>query len=79
MRENFTSGSVGRAPGNRCLYLEADALSRAADQAVGRGELPRQYPGIRLYLNCIFQTYTIGRLWWMNLRDFLDFNGMQAT
>jgi hypothetical protein len=24
MRENFTSGSVGRAPGNRCLYPEAD-------------------------------------------------------
>jgi hypothetical protein len=22
MRENFTSGSVGRAPGNRCLYPE---------------------------------------------------------
>jgi len=25
MREIFKSGSVGRAPGNRCLYLEADA------------------------------------------------------
>jgi hypothetical protein len=25
MRETFTSGSVGRAPGNRCLYPEADA------------------------------------------------------
>jgi len=24
MRENFTYGSVGRAPGNRCLYPEAD-------------------------------------------------------
>jgi len=24
MRETFTSGSVGRAPGNRCLYLEPD-------------------------------------------------------
>ena len=24
MRETFTSGSVGRAPGNRCLYPEAD-------------------------------------------------------
>jgi hypothetical protein len=22
MRETFTSGSVGRAPGNRCLYPE---------------------------------------------------------
>ena len=28
MRETFTSGSVGRAPGNRCLYLEADRLQR---------------------------------------------------
>ena len=24
MRETFTSGSVGRAPGNRCLYPEPD-------------------------------------------------------
>jgi len=24
MREIFTSGSVGGAPGNRCFYLEAD-------------------------------------------------------
>ena len=24
MRETFTSGSVGRAPGNRCLYPESD-------------------------------------------------------
>ena len=24
MRETFTSGSVGRAPGNRCLYPEGD-------------------------------------------------------
>jgi hypothetical protein len=28
MRETFTSGSVGRAPGNRCLDPEADALQR---------------------------------------------------
>ena len=28
MRETFTSGSVGRAPGNWCLYLEADCLQR---------------------------------------------------
>lgn len=27
MRENFTSGSVGRAPGNRRLYPEADPKS----------------------------------------------------
>ena len=26
MKENFTSGSVGRAPGNRCLYPEADSV-----------------------------------------------------
>jgi len=26
MREIFTSGSVGRAPGNRCLYPEADVV-----------------------------------------------------
>ena len=28
MRATFTSGSVGRAPGNRCLYPEADCLQR---------------------------------------------------
>jgi hypothetical protein len=28
MREIFKSGSVGRAPGNRCLYLEADLENR---------------------------------------------------
>src|SRR5437763_4934440 len=27
-RETFTSGSVGRAPGNRCLYPEPDCLQR---------------------------------------------------
>ena len=26
MREIFTSGSVGRAPGDRCLYPEADVV-----------------------------------------------------
>ena len=26
MREIFTSGSVGRAPGNRCLYPEIDTV-----------------------------------------------------
>ena len=29
MREIFTSGSVGRAPGNRCLYLEAYTKNHA--------------------------------------------------
>ncbi len=28
MREIFKSGSVGRAPGNRCLYPEADSQLR---------------------------------------------------
>ena len=28
MREIFTSGSVGGAPGNRCFYLEPDRLWR---------------------------------------------------
>jgi len=27
-RDTFTSGSVGRAPGNRCLYPEPDCLQR---------------------------------------------------
>ena len=29
MREIFTYGSVGRAPGNRCLYPEPDTGDRA--------------------------------------------------
>ena len=29
MRESFTYGSVGRAPGNRCLYPEVDPQHRA--------------------------------------------------
>ena len=28
MRETFTYGEVGRAPGNRCLYPEADSQGR---------------------------------------------------
>ena len=28
MRESFTYGTVGRAPGNRCLYPEPDRKSR---------------------------------------------------
>ena len=28
MRESFTYGSVGRAPGNRCLYPAPDRKSR---------------------------------------------------
>jgi len=30
MREIFTYGSVGRAPGNRCLYPERDTEGFAA-------------------------------------------------
>jgi hypothetical protein len=30
MREIFTYVTVGRAPGNRCLYPEADRLTAAA-------------------------------------------------
>lgn len=30
MRESLTSGSVGRAPGNRCLYPEADSVASAS-------------------------------------------------
>ena len=34
MREIFTSGSVGRAPGNRCFYPERDPKSRAREKPV---------------------------------------------
>jgi hypothetical protein len=36
MRETFTSGSVGRAPGNRCLYPEADAFQARLSAGVRR-------------------------------------------
>jgi hypothetical protein len=32
MREICTSGSVGRAPGNRCLYPDGDGEGLAAPQ-----------------------------------------------
>jgi hypothetical protein len=35
MRETFTSGSVGRAPGNRCLYPEPDRFRRRVSLGVG--------------------------------------------
>ena len=31
MRESFTYGTVGRAPGNRCLYLEEDWIHLLVD------------------------------------------------
>ena len=38
MRETFTSGSVGRAPGNRCLYPDNDpAFMRDAYRSSLRG------------------------------------------
>jgi hypothetical protein len=33
MRENFTYGSVGGAPGNRCFYLEGDGKKRGGADA----------------------------------------------
>ncbi len=38
MRESFTYGSVGRAPGNRCLYLEADQSSLKGSFATAQQE-----------------------------------------
>ena len=37
MREIFTSGSVGGAPGNRCFYLEPDGEKRCGADAVSLG------------------------------------------
>jgi len=37
MREIFTSGSAGRALGNRCFYQEADLVNSAADLVVPGG------------------------------------------
>jgi len=45
MRETFTSGSVGRAPGNRCLYPEADAFQRPLRSHFQA----RLTPGVRLH------------------------------
>lgn len=41
MREIFTSGSVGGAPGNRCFYLErrpGKKLARLVIKPLGKGE-----------------------------------------
>jgi len=34
MRESFTYGSVGRAPGNRCLYPEPDHRNNGKNNGV---------------------------------------------
>jgi hypothetical protein len=43
MRETFTSGSVGRAPGNRCLYPEGDGVQ----PLLRYGFPPRLTPSVR--------------------------------
>jgi hypothetical protein len=49
MRETFTSGSVGRAPGNRCLYPEGltvltDYLGRKVRLTAERRQHILQHP-----------------------------------
>ncbi len=39
MRESFTYGSVGRAPGNRCLYPELDGVLLRSTPQVKAKEL----------------------------------------
>ena len=52
MRETFTSGSVGRAPGNRCLYPEADCLqptvrrSSSCSIPIADGKDSEEYPWV---------------------------------
>jgi hypothetical protein len=46
MRETFTSGSVGRALGNRCLYPEADCLQPTPCF----GFRQQLTPGVSLYI-----------------------------
>ena len=42
MREIFTSGSVGRALGNRCLYPEPDPKNLAAFSLGDAGRYPQE-------------------------------------
>jgi len=57
MRETFTSGSVGRAPGNRCLYPEPDGLQRpvrrssACNIPIADGKDSEDILGSAAYLN----------------------------
>jgi len=44
MRSLRSSGSVGRAPGNRCLYPEGDGVQRPLRCRFP----PRLMPGVRL-------------------------------
>jgi RNA-directed DNA polymerase len=44
MRETITSGSVGRAPGNRCLYPEGDGVQRPLRARFP----PHLMPGVRV-------------------------------
>jgi hypothetical protein len=47
MRETFTSGSVGRAPGNRCLYPEGDGCQLTLRFSFQ----PRLTPGVAMTSN----------------------------
>jgi len=53
MREIFKSGSVGRAPGNRCLYPEGDGKGRGGADALSfLGPAPDQNVSYKFhYLN----------------------------
>ena len=57
MRETFTSGSVGRAPGNRCLYPEPDCLQRPVRRSsscnipIADGKDSAEILGSTAYLN----------------------------
>ena len=49
MREIFTYGSVGGAPGNRCFYPEADRKKRAPADAKRTAQLKFRLGNIGLF------------------------------
>jgi hypothetical protein len=57
MREIFTSGSVGGAPGNRCFYPEAEREDHAPAET-GRSAAILLDPTIVLTYNCTHENYS---------------------
>ncbi len=56
MRETFTSGSVGRASGNRCLYPdEIDSISDNISVSFGDGGNPSPL-GEEQFIYCRYAT-----------------------
>lgn len=68
MRETFKSGSVGRAPGNWCLYLEGDKWKRSGADARAKAL------GLRLIKTVILKIKMINEFEQKYIEDLIAFS-----